>query len=72
MERYLPGLSPGVPQSRESFLDSLHLYQTRRDNGCSMVDCISMQTMRKEGLTQILTNDRHFEQEGFGALFRNS
>jgi len=27
-----------------------------------------MQTMRKEGLTEVLTNDRHFEQEGFRAL----
>jgi predicted nucleic acid-binding protein len=29
-----------------------------------------MQTMRREGLTEVLTNDRHFEQEGFHALFR--
>jgi predicted nucleic acid-binding protein len=29
-----------------------------------------MQTMRKEGLAEVLTNDRHFEQEGFRALFR--
>jgi len=29
-----------------------------------------MQTMRREGLTEVLTNDRHFEQEGFRALFR--
>jgi hypothetical protein len=26
--------------------------------------------MRREGLTAALTNDRHFEQEGFRALFR--
>jgi len=31
-----------------------------------------MQTMRKNGLAEILTNDRHFEQEGFQALFRDS
>ena len=30
-----------------------------------MIDCVSMQTMRREGLTDVLTNDRHFEQEGF-------
>jgi predicted nucleic acid-binding protein len=28
-----------------------------------------MQTMRREGLTEVLTNDRNFEQEGFRALF---
>jgi hypothetical protein len=49
----------------------LDLYATRLDKGYSMTDCISMQAMRREGLTDVLTNDRHFEQEGFRALFRN-
>lgn len=61
-----------VPQSRESFLTGLQLYRARPDKGYSLVDCISMQTMRKQGLTEVLTNDRHFEQEGFRALFRDS
>jgi len=61
-----------VPQSGASFLDGLELYRSRPDKGYSLVDCISMQTMRKEGLTEVLTNDRHFEQEGFRALFRDS
>jgi predicted nucleic acid-binding protein len=66
---------PGVrviPQSRESFLAGMALYGSRPDKGYSLTDCISMQTMRKEGLTEVLTNDRHFEQEGFRALFRDS
>lgn len=61
-----------VPQSRESFLAGLELYRSRPDKGYSLVDCISMQTMRKEGLTEVLTDDRHFEQEGFRTLFRDS
>jgi predicted nucleic acid-binding protein len=61
-----------VPQSRESFLAGLELYRARPDKGYSLTDCISMQTMRREGLTDVLTNDRHFEQEGFRALFRDS
>jgi uncharacterized protein len=61
-----------VPQSRESFLAGLILYRARPDKGYSLTDCISMQTMRREGLTEALTNDRHFEQEGFRALFRDS
>jgi predicted nucleic acid-binding protein len=61
-----------VPQSRGSFLEGLELYRARPDKGFSLVDCISMQTMRREGLTEVLTNDRHFEQEGFRALFRDS
>jgi uncharacterized protein len=59
-----------VPQGRTSFLDGLTLYNARPDKGYSLTDCISMQTMRREGLTDALTNDRHFEQEGFRALFR--
>jgi predicted nucleic acid-binding protein len=61
-----------IPQSRESFLAGLQLYRARPDKGYSLVDCISMQAMRKEGLSEVLTNDRHFEQEGFRALFRDS
>ena len=61
-----------IPQSHESFLYGFDLYASRPDKGYSLTDCISMQTMRREGLTEILTNDRHFEQEGFRALFRDS
>lgn len=61
-----------VSQSKASFQDGLMLYQSRPDKGYSLVDCISMLTMREEGLTAVLTNDRHFEQEGFRALFRDS
>jgi predicted nucleic acid-binding protein len=61
-----------IPQSRASFLAGLELYEARPDKRYSLVDCISMQTMRKEGLTEVLTNDRHFEQEGFRSLFRDS
>jgi predicted nucleic acid-binding protein len=58
-----------IPQSRSSFLAGLDLYSQRPDKGYSLIDCISMQTMRREGLIEALTNDRHFEQEGFRALF---
>jgi predicted nucleic acid-binding protein len=61
-----------IPQSRESFLSGMALYGARPDKRYSLVDCISMQTMRQEGLIEVLTNDRHFEQEGFRALFRDS
>jgi uncharacterized protein len=59
-----------MPQTRGSFQDGLDLYVQRPDKGYSLTDCISMQTMRREGLTDVLTNDGHFEQEGFRALFR--
>jgi len=59
-----------VPQSRDSLLSGMALYEARPDKGYSLTDCISMRTMRREGLSDALTNDRHFEQEGFRALFR--
>jgi predicted nucleic acid-binding protein len=65
-----PGVVRIIPQSHASFLAGFELYRARPDKGYSLVDCISMQTMRREGLTEVLTSDRHFEQEGFRALFR--
>ena len=58
------------PQLRESFLAALRLYEQRSDKGYSLVDCVSMTTMRREGITEILTNDHHFVQEGFVVLLR--
>ena len=60
-----------IPQSRASFLAGVTLYETRADKGYSLTDCISMETMHRDGLTNVLTNDHHFEQEGFRALFRS-
>lgn len=59
-----------IPQSHQSFLAGFDLYASRPDKGYSLTDCVSMQTMRSEGLSDVLTNDRHFEQEGFRTLFR--
>jgi len=50
------------PQSRQSFIAGLQLYRARSDKAYSLVDC--------KGITDVLTNDRHFEQEGFRAMFR--
>jgi predicted nucleic acid-binding protein len=57
------------PQSHTSFLDALTLYESRPDKEYSLTDCVSMQAMRHEGITEVLTNDHHFEQEGFRILF---
>jgi predicted nucleic acid-binding protein len=58
------------PQSRESFLAGLRLYEERKDKGYSLVDCISMATMRSQGISEVLTNDHHFMQEGFEIALR--
>lgn len=59
-----------IEQSRASFLAGLTLYERRPDKSYSLVDCISMQLMRAEGLTDALTTDRHFLQEGFAVLLK--
>jgi predicted nucleic acid-binding protein len=58
--------------SEQAFQAGLALYHERPDKGYSLTDCISMQTMRREGLTEAVTSDRHFEQEGFRVLFRDA
>ncbi len=60
-----------LPQTHRTFRDGFDLFANRPDKGYSLTDCISMQTMRQQGITGVLTDDRHFEQEGFQALFRD-
>lgn len=57
-----------LAQSHESFLAGLALYERRPDKKYSLVDCISMNVMRKKAIHEILTHDRHFSQEGFERL----
>lgn len=59
-----------VSQTREGFLSGYHLYRARPDKGYSLTDCISMEVMRREGLSDVLTNDAHFAQEGFACALR--
>lgn len=59
-----------LPQSHFSFLRGLELYEQRTDKAYSLVDCISMNAMRDEAITEILSNDHHFTQEGFTILLR--
>jgi predicted nucleic acid-binding protein len=59
-----------VPQSRESFLRALGRYEERRDKQYSLTDCVSMNVMDSEGILTVLTNDHHFEQEGFVVLIK--
>jgi predicted nucleic acid-binding protein len=56
------------PQSRGTFLSGLDLYEARLDKGYSLTDCISMNVMRRESITEDLTHDDHFQQEGFTIL----
>jgi predicted nucleic acid-binding protein len=57
-----------LPQSRDSFLRGVELYGQRLDKQYSLTDCVSMNAMRSEAVTDALTNDHHFAQEGFAVL----
>lgn len=59
-----------IPQTRESFLAGLKLYEDRLDKDYSATDCVSMETMREQKLTDILTHDNHFAQEQFVVLIQ--
>jgi len=56
------------PQSRDSFLQGVELYEQRLDKEYSLTDCISMNAMKSESVTEVLTKDQHFAQEGFNVL----
>ena len=57
-----------IPQSRDSFLKGIESYAQRLDKNYSLVDCISMNTMRSRSISEALTHDIHFEQEGYQRL----
>lgn len=54
-----------VSQTRQIFLSGLTLYKARSDKGYSLTDCISMNIMRNYKISEVLTHDKHFSQEGF-------
>ena len=59
-----------VPQSRDSFLKGLELYKNRTDKKYSLTDCVSMNVMKNKKISEALTHDHHFEQEGFKNLMK--
>ncbi|MBW2118199.1 MAG: type II toxin-antitoxin system VapC family toxin [Deltaproteobacteria bacterium] len=59
-----------IPQTRDSFLKGLTFYERRNDKQYSLIDCISMNVMKNESLVEVLTNDSHFEQEGYTVLIK--
>ncbi len=54
--------------SREEFMQGFKFYNSRLDKGYSLTDCVSMNVMSERNISEILTNDDHFEQEGFRIL----
>src|SRR5688572_12702240 len=58
-----------LPQTSADFHSALALYEARLDKSYSLTDCRSMVAMRALGISEALTNDHHFTQEGFVVLF---
>ena len=46
----------------------IDLFRQRPDKYWSLTDCLSFVVMQREGITEALTGDKHFEQAGFMAL----
>ena len=58
-----------VPQSPEQFDEALSLLRTVvNDKEWSITDCASFLVMRRLGIREALTSDRHFEQYGYDIL----
>jgi predicted nucleic acid-binding protein len=59
-----------IPPTPDVFDQGLELYSERHDKSWSLTDCISFVVMKREGITEALTGDHHFEQAGFTALLK--
>jgi predicted nucleic acid-binding protein len=62
-------LTQVLPQTSANFHAALAFYESRMDKEYSLVDCRSMAAMKSLGLSEVLSNDHHFAQEGFTVLF---
>jgi len=58
-----------LPQNSADFTAALTLYEACPDMEYSLTDCRSMLALRALCISEVLTNDHHFTQEGFTVLF---
>lgn len=58
-----------IPAEESLFKAAVEMFATRADKEWSLTDCTSFVAMREHGLTEALTQDHHFEQAGFIAVF---
>ena len=49
----------------------MNLLSDRLDKTYSLCDAVSFIIMRERGLNEVLTTDKHFEQEGFIKLLKS-
>jgi predicted nucleic acid-binding protein len=58
-----------LAQTSADFAAALSFYEARPDKSYSLTDCRSMVALRALGISEVLTNDHHFTQEGFRIVF---
>jgi len=51
--------------------EAMDLLLARLDKSYSLCDAVSFVVMKQRGLTDALTTDRHFEQEGFRKILKS-
>jgi predicted nucleic acid-binding protein len=49
---------------------AVDLFEPRPDRSWSLTDCLSFLVMRREGIAEALTGDKHFEPAGCVALLK--
>jgi uncharacterized protein len=59
---------PNTSVAPIDFEKGLVIFERRLDKGYSMTDCLSMSIMSSLSITEVLTHDHHFAQEGFSIL----
>ena len=57
-----------VKISDDRFQQALEMFSRAGDKGWGLVDCASFDVMAGRGVTEVFTNDHHFEQAGFRCL----
>jgi predicted nucleic acid-binding protein len=68
VERLLSSPTIIIPQTPALFEEAFDLYRCRPDKTYSMVDCIGIIVCRQQAITDVLTADRDFAQEGLTVL----
>lgn len=60
-----------VCTNQDDYHQALTLLEARQDKTYSLCDAVSFILMRERGITDALTTDQHFTQEGFVRLLEN-
>ncbi len=57
-----------IPITEDLYRRGLQLFKDRTDKEWGIIDCISFVVMKDQGISNALTADKHFQQNGFKAL----